>query len=190
MERLHQGINRHRLSLLYCWRGNARTWARVRKAIQRAGAKFLKVSTGDGRDEYTVLCTKPLEGTEAIEPAIALERLAAALRSVPLTRGRPVTCSADWLPPVRQDRRWRYAGDIPASDQHFDATLRAEADAGHLRAKILEPKVAAAWQFSADVPEEERVSVRERLFGQTLPVNADLPGEASGDTAPPAGRAG
>jgi len=173
LERLHQGITRHGLKRLYGWDGDAGTWSTVRKAIQRAGGKFIKVLTGAGRGQLMVLSTAPRAGAEILSPASSLEKLAKALQLVPLTIGQPVTCSERWLPAISKSRRWRYAGDIPASDQHFDDALKAQADASRLRATILEPGVAAAWQFSAELPEEEKSRIRERVFGHTLPIAAE-----------------
>jgi hypothetical protein len=173
--RLYRGTRRHRLKRLYCWRGDPRSWPKIRQALHRAGAKFLKVLTGPRRDKLLVLCTKPLEGAESVEPAVALEQLAEALRGVPLTSGRPVTCTKGWLPPPPKNSQWVWAGDIPASTEHFEAALSAQTEGGTLRADILQPGLAAAWQFADEVPEEERARIRERVFGHALPAEAGRP---------------
>jgi hypothetical protein len=171
VERFHLGIDRDRLEQLHCWTGSAGDWERMRKQLQRADARFLKVSTGAGRAAITVLTTRPLPGSEAVSASVAVARLVDALRAVPLTSGRPVTCSKGWLPTGPHTSKWSYAGDIPASAQHFDAALQAEIDGGRLQGKVLEPKVAAAWRFPDGVPEEERDRIRRRMFGHTLPAD-------------------
>jgi hypothetical protein len=175
IERLYQAIRQQGLTELHCWSGDSDTWGKVYKALQRRGARFLRVSLGGDRSRVFVVCTVPLAGGLVLTPAAALDMLAEALRSVPLTKGRPVTCTRGWLPVGRRERRWRYAGEIPASDQHFERTLAAEHQEGTLRGKILEPGAAAAWHFAADMPEEARARVRHHLFGNTLPVNAEPP---------------
>ena len=62
------------------------------------------------------------------------------------------------------------------------------AESGCLHGKILEPKVAACWMFSADIPEEERVRMREHLFGHIL--RAEKRGETSEDSATATGQTG
>jgi hypothetical protein len=69
--------------------------------------------------------------------------------------------------------RYVYAGDAPASDEHLEATLRALHAAGKLRGTILEAGVAAAWAFPADMPEAERVRIRQRMFGHVMAVDGD-----------------
>jgi hypothetical protein len=165
--RLYLGLNHHRLKQLFylCW--DTRTWGKVRKAIQRAGGKFIKVAVGQRRDRFVVLFTVPLFGAEAIDDTAALDKLAKALREVPLTRGRPVTVTRNWLPPLPRARKWRFAGNIPASKQHFNDAIEAEAKKGHLRATAIAPGVTV-WRFCDDVPEAERVRIREHIFGHTL----------------------
>jgi hypothetical protein len=103
-----------------------------------------------------------------------IDCFAAALWTVPIAQGRPVTCSRGWLPVPARRRRYRYAGDIPASDQHFDAALAAHVQAGDIRARTIEPG-SAAWRFPPGTPEQEKVGVRERLFGHVIRVgNAPL----------------
>lgn len=175
VERLYLAIHQHDVQHLYCWAGDAHAWARIRKAIQRAGGKFVKVLHETRRDKLTVLSTVPLEGAEPVEAAAVIGRFAEALRSVPLASGQPVTYSEKWLPPAPQKHRWRYVADIPASDQHFESALTAQAVDGRLLATILEPKTAAAWRFSDEVSEEERARIRQRLFGQSLPIDRRQP---------------
>jgi hypothetical protein len=131
-----------------------------------------------GRDSLFVLCTKPVRGTESVRPAVALQRFVHALWAVPLASGRPVNCTKGWLPPAPAKQcRWRHAGDIPASDQHFDAAIRElEAD-GRTWARVIKSNMAAVWRFPADVPQEERQRSRERMFGHRLQVNSQPPEE-------------
>lgn len=168
VERLYLAVVDHPTARLYCCDGDVTAWARIRKAVQRAGGHFLKVALGADRQRFFLITTTAIAGAAAVDSAAVIERLAAALRSLPLTTGRPVTCSDDWLPPLDRKALWQWIAQIEASDEHLHATLEQQAAAGNLKARVLDPKTAAFWKFSASVPEEDRERIRSRLFGETL----------------------
>jgi uncharacterized protein YoaH (UPF0181 family) len=169
IERLHEAMAQGRIERLYHFMAPSSSWARIRKALSRAEARFLRVSLGIERSRIFILATTPLLGWKDVTPGEALKLVAEALRQVRSTSGEPVTASEGWLPPVQRDRRYIRKGAIPASDQHLEDTIRAERTRGNLRyGKVLEPGSAAAWTFSPALSPEERNRVRDRIFGHTL----------------------
>ncbi len=182
VERVHAAAERDGLDRLSCLTCDSRDWGRLRLAIWRAGGKYLTVVAGPERERLLVLSTVPLKGAVPVELTDAIDKLAEALRSVPLTRGRPVNYSTGWLPNVPRKNWCRFAGNIPASGEHFNEMLVAEAAAGRLTSKPIGPG-AVVWRFAANVPEEQRDRIRDRLFGHTLPVHGTPRRETSGGTA-------
>jgi hypothetical protein len=185
LERFFNGIVERGLAQLHYLHSTAATWDRVRQAISRAGAAFMKVSIGRCREEFVVFSTKPLSDTEPVDAKTALEWFAEAAKSIPLTRSEPITCSASWAPPATKKSGWHYAGDILASDEHFESTLKAQAEAGELDGRVLESGVAAYWKCQKGTTKKKREQLLSRLFGETLSLDTQKKAAATSAPAAP-----
>jgi hypothetical protein len=176
MERLHCGIYWLELTTVHAWSGSKDRWNTVSRRIRRNRGCYFGIRHGRHHKEVFALCSLPVEGSEALAPEEALDRMAAVLRPLRGFEGknkeRTLVCSRKWSK-VSTPRKWTREGDVPASSEHLESTLIAEqARNPAFRAVILEPGQAAVWEFPDEMPEAERARVDNRILGNTLAMNS------------------
>jgi hypothetical protein len=87
---------------------------------------------------------------------------------------RTLICSRAWPKPPRV-QKWTCEGDVPASSEHLESALVAEqARNPDFRGAVLEIDQAAVWKFPSNMPEAEKARLRDRLLGNTIPMDVTL----------------
>lgn len=169
LDRFLRAISEGPPGVMFCFRGAVENWGKVKKAINRLDGKFVKVSGDDG--SLLVLSTVYVDDAEAVNEDEAIDLFVKALQALPLSRNKhPVQPSRGWMKPTKQDPRW-YGGEVvPASDQQLVATVKALADEGVIRMKVLDAG-AVLWWFPDDTTENDRGAIRRKIFGHVMSMS-------------------
>jgi hypothetical protein len=144
----------------------------IKKGIRRQKGKFLSIRFGAVGSRALIVSTVEMRAGEKVAKNEAFDRAIEALGKVEICKGKPVSASRSWMPPIqKKSGKGMFSIGIVDCD---DAQIRRGLRKGKLKYSIWKPHeegaydFGASWFYTPEMTVEDREKYLNRLFGRVL----------------------